>query len=93
MRDVYRETVKTQYESGQGEANWRYLPESNEFLWYSARDDWGHLSLHDLASGKRKRQLTSGHWNVTQLAHLDLATRTVFFRGVGREARAVRRAW
>jgi dipeptidyl aminopeptidase/acylaminoacyl peptidase len=86
VRDVFRETVKTHYESGQGEANWRYLPESDEFVWFSEESDWGHLYLHDLATGKRKRQLTRGDWNVTQVAHLDRASRTVLFRGVGREA-------
>jgi dipeptidyl aminopeptidase/acylaminoacyl peptidase len=85
VRDVYRETVRTHYESGQGEANWRYLPDSNEFIWFSEKSDWGHLYLHDLATGKRKRQITAGEWNVTQIAHLDEATRTVWFRGVGRE--------
>ncbi len=86
VRDVYRETVKTQYESGQGAANWRYLPDSGEFVWFSEQSDWGHLYLHDLATGKRKRQLTAGHWNVSQIAHLDTATRTLWFRGNGREA-------
>jgi len=85
VRDVFLETVKTHYESGQGEANWRYLPDSDEFIWFSEESDWGHLYLHDLATGKRKRQLTSGDWNVTQVAHLDRESRTVLFRGVGRE--------
>lgn len=85
VRDVYRETVKTQYESGQGEANWRYLPETGEFVWFSEKSDWGHLYLHDLGTGRLKRQITRGHWNVTQVAHLDPATRTLWFRGVGRE--------
>ena len=52
VRDVYTETVPTQYESGQGAANWHYLPATNEFIWYSERDDWGHLYLYDLATGK-----------------------------------------
>ena len=85
VRDVYKETVKTQYESGQGEANWRYLPESDEFIWFSEKSDWGHLYLHDLSTGKLKRQITRGDWNVTQIAHLDTASRTLWFRGVGRE--------
>lgn len=85
VRDVYRETVDTHYESGQGEANWRYLPESDEFVWFSEKSDWGHLYLHDLKTGKRKRQITEGAWNVTQIAHLDAVARTVWFRGVGRE--------
>ncbi len=88
IRDVYEETVKTQYQSAPAldSVNWRYLPESNEFLWFSQRSDWGHLYLHDLATGKRKRQITDGDWNVTKIEHLDPASRTVWFSGVGREA-------
>ena len=88
VRDVYTETVKTQYQSAPAlsSVNWRYLPESNEFLWFSQKSDWGHLYLHDLASGKQKRQVTSGDWNVTRVAHIDQAARTIWFSGVGREA-------
>jgi dipeptidyl aminopeptidase/acylaminoacyl peptidase len=88
VREVYEETVKTQYQSAPAldSVNWRYLPESNEFLWFSQRSDWGHLYLHDLATGKRKRQVTEGDWNVTRIEHLDPASRTVWFSGVGREA-------
>lgn len=39
IRDVMEEKVATQYESGQGAINWRYLAASNEFIWYSERDD------------------------------------------------------
>lgn len=88
VRDVYRETVATQYQAAPAldSVNWRYLPESNEFIWFSQKSDWGHLYLHDLATGKEKRQITSGNWNVTQIAHLDPASRTLWLRGVGREA-------
>jgi dipeptidyl aminopeptidase/acylaminoacyl peptidase len=88
VRDVYTETVKTQYQSAPSLAsvNWRYLPESNEFLWFSQKSDWGHLYLHDLATGKLKRQVTSGAWNVSQVARVDLPSRTLWFNGVGREA-------
>jgi dipeptidyl aminopeptidase/acylaminoacyl peptidase len=87
VRDVYTETVATQYQSAPAldSVNWRYLPESNEFIWYSQASDWGHLYLHDLATGKRKRQITSGDWNVTQIAHLDAGSRTLWFLGIGRE--------
>ena len=85
VRDVYRETVATQYESGFNQPNWRYLPQSNEFLWYSQESGWGHLYLHDLASGQRKRQVTRGPWVVTQVTRVDPDSRTVWFRGVGRE--------
>ena len=88
VRDVYTETVATQFQGAPAlsSVNWRYLPESNEFLWFSEKSNWGHLYLHDLATGKEKRQLTSGAWNVAQVAHVDQASRTLWFRGVGREA-------
>ena len=88
VRDVFSETVATQYQSAPAldSVNWRYLPESNEFLWFSQKSDWGHLYLHDLATGKQKRQLTRGDWNVAKVAHLDAASRTLWFEGVGREA-------
>ena len=88
VRDVYTETVATQYQSAPAlsSVNWRYLPESNEFLWFSQKSDWGHLYLHDLATGKEKRQLTRGDWNVTAVAHIDQGSRTLWFKGVGREA-------
>ena len=87
VRDVYVETVKTQYQSAPAldSVNWRYLPESNEFLWFSQKSDWGHLYLHDLATGKEKRQVTRGDWNVADVVHLDPASRTLWFKGVGRE--------
>jgi dipeptidyl aminopeptidase/acylaminoacyl peptidase len=87
VRDVYTETVATQYQSAPtlSSAAWRYLPESNEFLWFSQASDWGHLGLHDLATGKRKRQVTRGRWNVTRVDHLDPDSRTLWLRGVGRE--------
>jgi dipeptidyl aminopeptidase/acylaminoacyl peptidase len=88
IREVYQETVRTQYQSAPAldSVNWRYLPDSNEFLWFSQASGWGHLYLHDLTTGKRKRQLTRGDWNVTRIGHLDPATRTLWLRGVGREA-------
>ena len=87
VRDVFTETVKTQYQSAPAlsSVNWRYLPESNEFLWFSQQSDWGHLYLHDLATGKLKRQVTSGAWNVAQIGAFDQASRTLWFHGVGRE--------
>ena len=38
----------TFFESGNGRVNWRYLPASNEIIWFSERDNWGHLYLYDL---------------------------------------------
>ena len=85
VRDVLEETVATQYESGWGRVNWRYLPGSDEIIWFSERDNWGHLYLYDLATGKLKNQITSGEWVVTQLQHVDEKNRVLYFLGLGRE--------
>jgi dipeptidyl aminopeptidase/acylaminoacyl peptidase len=86
IREVYEEVAATQYESGQGTTNWRYLPATNEFIWYSERDNWGHLYLYDLTTGKVKNQITSGNWVVTQLLKMDEKNRVLYFLAGGREA-------
>ncbi|HBK47451.1 MAG TPA: S9 family peptidase [Xanthomonadaceae bacterium] len=86
VRTVFSEHVDTQYESGNGRANWAYLPDSNEAVWFSERSDWGQLYLYDLASGTLKHAITTGAGNVTELLKVDAASRTLWFRGVGRTA-------
>ena len=86
VRDVFEEIVPTQYESGQGAANWRFLPDTNEAIWYSERDDWGHLYLYDLTTGKVKSQITKGAFVVTRLIKFDAKARVLFFEANGREA-------
>jgi dipeptidyl-peptidase 4 len=85
VREVLEETVPTFFESGNGRINWRYLPASNEIIWFSERDNWGQLYLYDLQSGKLKNQITSGEGNVTQLLRVDEKQRLLIFQGVGRE--------
>ena len=85
VRDVFREDVATQYESGNGVVNWRALPASNEVIWFSERDDWGQLYLYDLATGQLKNKITSGEGNVAQLRRVDEKTRTVWFVGNAKE--------
>lgn len=85
VRDVFEEKVATQYESGQGTINWRYFPATNEVIWYSERDDWGHLYLYDLATGRVKNQITKGNWVVTRMLKVDAASRTIWFEANGRE--------
>ena len=41
-------------------ANWHYLPESNQVIWYSERTDWGQLYMYDLASGRLEHAITTG---------------------------------
>jgi dipeptidyl aminopeptidase/acylaminoacyl peptidase len=85
FRDVLNEKAETFFESGNGKVNWRYLPKSNEAIWFSQKDNWGHLYLHDLQTGQLKHPITSGEGNVTQLERVDEDARVVYFDGVGRE--------
>src|SRR5258706_11004731 len=85
IREVLDEKVATFFESGNGRVNWRYLPASSELIWFSERDNWGHLYLCDLETGKIKWQITNGDWNVTQLLRVDQQNRMLYFLGVGRE--------
>jgi dipeptidyl aminopeptidase/acylaminoacyl peptidase len=85
VRDVLEEKGETFLESGNGRVNWRYLPGSNEVIWFSERDNWGHLYLHDLQTGREKRPITSGDGNVTQLLRVDEKNRLLYFVGVGFE--------
>jgi dipeptidyl aminopeptidase/acylaminoacyl peptidase len=85
VREVFEETVATQYESGQGTINWRYLHKTNEIIWYSERDNWGHLYLYDATTGKLKNQITKGDWVVTRLLQVDEKNRVLYFMVDGRE--------
>jgi dipeptidyl-peptidase 4 len=86
VREVMSETAPKFFESGNGKINWHYLPNSNEILWFSERDDWGNLYLYDLTTGKLKNQITHGPGNVTQVLYVDEKARTIYFVGVGKEA-------
>ena len=85
IRDVFEEKVATQYESGQGEINWKYFPATNEAIWYSERDDWGHLYLYDLANARLKNQITKGNFVVTRILKVDEKARVIWFEANGRE--------
>lgn len=85
VRDVFEETVPTQFESGQGAINWRYLAKTNEIIWYSERDNWGHLYLYDAATGKLKNQIDQGDWVLTRLLKVDEKARMLYFIADGRQ--------
>jgi dipeptidyl aminopeptidase/acylaminoacyl peptidase len=57
---------------------------SGEIIWYSERDDWGHLYLYS-SRGQLKRQLTSGAWRIMRIVRVDEEHRRIYFLGVGRE--------
>lgn len=85
VRTIYHEHVPTYYESGEGKVNWRYMPASNEFLWYSERSDWGQMYLYDLTTGQLKNQITHGDGPVTQVLHVDQKNRVIYFLATGKE--------
>ncbi|MDZ7738005.1 MAG: DPP IV N-terminal domain-containing protein [Bacteroidales bacterium] len=85
VRDVLEETEETFFESGYNMINWHILPATKEVIWYSQRDNWGHLYLYDLATGELKNRITGGDWKVLQVLHIDRESGTIFFTGAGRE--------
>jgi dipeptidyl-peptidase 4 len=88
VRTLFTETSPTQFQGGfvaTGRENWRLVPGANAVLWWSQRDNWGHLYLYDLRTGALQRQVTSGSWNVADVVHIDERGRQVYFIGVGRE--------
>ena len=86
VRDVLREVVNTQFESGENVPNWRVLSASNEVVWFSERDDWGQLYLYDLTTGALKTKVTTGVGNVVSIASINEKTRQLWFVGAGKES-------
>lgn len=85
VKDIFEEKVATQFESGQGSINWHYLEASNEIIWYSERDDWGHLYLYNATTGQLKYQISKGDFVVTRLLKVDEKSRMLYFEANGRE--------
>ncbi|MFN8668776.1 MAG: DPP IV N-terminal domain-containing protein [Gemmatimonadaceae bacterium] len=87
VRTVLEEKSATQIgDASQPENLWRILPGTNEFIWWSDRDDWTHLYLHDLTTGALKNRITTGDGNVTDIIRIDEKKRQIWFTAVGREA-------
>lgn len=85
VRSVHKEEVDTYYESGNDQENYDILFDSNEYIWFSEKSDWGHLYLYDLTSGELKNQITSGEWAVQQLLHIDEENRELIFTVGGKD--------
>ena len=86
VHDVLNEKVATFFESGNGHINWHFMAATNEFIWFSERDNWGQLYLYDLNGMNRlKNQITTGEGNVTQIVKVDEQARVIYFLGVGKE--------
>lgn len=85
VREVFEEVAPTQFESGWGSINWKFLPNTNEIIWFSERDNWGHLYLYDAATGKVKNTITKGNFVVTRVLKVDEKKRIIYFVAGGRE--------
>ena len=85
VRDILSESAKDFLETGYNQTDWRVLPSKNQVIWYSERDDYGHLYLYDLTTGKPEHRITTGPWNVLQVRRVDPASGTIWFTGAGRE--------
>ena len=86
VTSVHKEEVTTYYESGVNAENWRVLFDSNEFIWYSEKTDWGHLYLYDLKTKTLKNEITSGNFIVKQIKSIDEKNRQIYFSAGGKEA-------
>ncbi|MGZ8378127.1 MAG: DPP IV N-terminal domain-containing protein [Gemmatirosa sp.] len=87
VRTLFEEQSKTQVgDASLDEDLWKVLPASNELIWWSQRDNWIHLYLYDLASGRLKNRITTGDGNVATIVHVDEKARQIYFLGQGKEA-------
>ena len=84
VRTVFDESAAEYFRSGIDAVSWRYLPGSDDAIWYSERSGWGNLYLYSLKTGKPEQPITTGPGDVTEVLHVDPKSRTVWFRAVGR---------
>jgi dipeptidyl-peptidase 4 len=87
VRTLFKEESATQVgDASLPENLWKVLPASNELIWWSQKQNWIHLYLFDLTTGKLKNQIVSGDGNVMELTRVDEKARTIWFVGQGKEA-------
>ncbi|WP_406400415.1 DPP IV N-terminal domain-containing protein [Streptomyces uncialis] len=86
VRTLVTETGPTRVEPAQQQSQKpmvRVLSGGAEVLWYSQRDNWGHLYLYDTASGRPATPVTTGSWAVQEILRVDEQARTVDFVASG----------
>lgn len=87
VRPIIEEKSSTYLQlSFSGPPNVRVLDRTSDVVWFSERDGWGHLYLHDARTGAVKNPITRGEWVVRELLHVDEEQRWVYFTAGGREA-------
>jgi dipeptidyl aminopeptidase/acylaminoacyl peptidase len=82
VRELFTEREKTHVQT---RVQWQILWDTKEVIWYSQRDGYAQLYLHDLDTGRLKNKITDGPGMVTSIARLDLPARTLWFNAVGKE--------
>ena len=82
VRTLFTETQATHVQT---RVQWQILWDTNEVLWYSQRDGFAQMYLHDLNTGQTKNKITTGDGMVTGIAKLDRASRTMWYEAVGKE--------
>lgn len=60
------------------------LQDTNELIWWSHRDGWGHFYLYS-RDGTLKNQITRGAFNAEKVVSVDEEKRLLFFLANGRE--------
>lgn len=86
-RLVLQETAETFLELNQGAVHdrplVRDLENGREILWFSQKDGWGHLYLHDGGTGALINRVTSGRMLVRAIHHIDASARLLYFSANG----------
>ncbi len=85
VREVLTENTNTFFESGFSEPNWRVFFDEDRVLWFSNRDNWGHLYMYNLKTGEMIRQVTEGNWNMKRIVEIDHDREVIYFVGSCRE--------
>ncbi len=57
--------------------------DGKRMLWMSERDNWNHLYLYDMATGKVIRQVTKGQWCVREVVKVDEEAGVIYFAASG----------
>jgi len=81
IHQVFKETSKTYVDPLN--SGYRFLPETNEFIWLSERSGWNQIYLYDLKTGKVKHQITKGHFVVKNIDYVDAKDRKIYFTAGG----------
>ena len=86
-KEILEERAETYVEAGAQYCNrsMAVIENSQEFIWFSEQDGWGHFYLHDLNTGELKNQITSGEWVVRDIHHIDETSRVLYFTAGGHE--------